>query len=115
MVDVFVFTKNQTINIGGSVFFGKELRILKFMKHDISFIPEGRILLKRNEDKPGVVGKIGTILGNFGVNIAEYILSRPYKNESPISIIKVDNKLNQKCLEKLNEIDEIIELKQFKI
>ena len=85
------------------------------MKHDISFIPEGRILLKRNEDKPGVVGKIGTILGNFGVNIAEYILSRPYKNESPISIIKVDNKLNQKCLEKLNEIDEIIELKQFKI
>jgi len=115
LVDVDVFTKNQTINIGGSVFFGKEFRILKFMKHDISFIPEGRILLKRNEDKPGVVGKIGTILGNFGVNIAEYILSRPYKNESPISIIKVDNKLNQKCLEKLNEIDEIIEVKQFKI
>ena len=74
-----------------------------------------RMLLKRNEDIPGVVGKVGTILGSFGVNIAEYILSRPFKNENPISIIKVDNKLNEKCLEKLNEIDEIIEVKQFKI
>ncbi len=115
LIDIFVFTKKSTINVGGSVFFGNEFRILKFMNHDINFIPEGRILLKRNEDTPGVVGKVGTILGSFGVNIAEYILSRPFKNESPISIIKVDNKLNEKCLEKLNEIDELIEVKQFKI
>ena len=115
LIDIFVHTKKNIINVGGSVFFDDEYRILKFMNHDINFIPEGRILLKRNEDTPGVVGKVGTILGEFGVNIAEYILSRPYKNESPISIIKVDNKLNQKCLEKLNEIDEIIEVRQFKI
>ena len=64
---------------------------------------------------PGVVGKVGTILGQSGINIAEYILSRPQKQETPISIIKVDHSVNQECLTKINEIDEIIEVKQFKV
>ena len=85
------------------------------MNHDINFNPEGCIILSRNKDIPGVVGRVGTILGESGVNIAEYILSRPHKKENPISIIKVDHSVNEKCLKKLNEIDEIIEIRQFKI
>ena len=115
LIDSNIHTNNKTINVGGGVFFGNEFRILKFMGHDINFIPEGNIILSKNKDIPGVVGKVGTILGELGVNIAEYILSRPQKKETPISIIKVDHGLDQKCLEKLNQINEIIEVRQFKI
>ena len=115
LIDSNIYTSNKTINVGGGVFFGNEFRILKFMGHDINFIPEGDIILSRNKDIPGVVGKIGTILGESGVNIAEYILSRPQKKETPISIIKVDHSVTQDYLEKLNKIDEIIEVQQFKI
>ena len=87
----------------------------KIKRLDINFIPEGDIILSRNKDIPGVVGKVGTILGQSGVNIAEYILSRPQKKETPISIIKIDHSLDQECLAKINEIDEIIEVKQFKV
>jgi len=115
LIDSNIYTNNEIINVGGGVFFGNEFRVLKFMGHDINFIPEGDIILSKNKDIPGVVGKVGTILGESGVNIAEYILSRPQKNENPISIIKVDHSVNQDCLEKLNKIDEILEVRQFKI
>ena len=115
LIDSYVYTKNKTINIGGGVFFGNEFRILKFMDHDINFNPEGFMVLSRNKDIPGVVGRVGTVLGESGVNIAEYILSRPKIKEDPISIIKVDNSLSQDCLKKLNKIDELIEIRQFKI
>ena len=115
LIDTYIYTKDKIINVGGGVFFGDEFRILKFMNHDINFIPEGYILLKRNKDIPGVVGKVGTVLGKYGVNIAEYILSRSHKKESPISIIKVDNSVDKDCLNKLNDIEEIIEIRQFKI
>tara|TARA_Y100001934_G_scaffold55912_1_gene68989 strand:- start:12499 stop:14076 length:1578 start_codon:yes stop_codon:yes gene_type:complete len=115
LIDSYVYTKNKIINIGGGVFFGNEFRILKFMNHDINFNPEGFMVLSRNKDIPGVVGRVGTVLGESGINIAEYILSRPYKKENPISIIKVDSSLDKNCLDKLNKIDEIIEIRQFKI
>ena len=69
----------------------------------------------KNKDVPGVVGRVGTILGKENINIAEYILSRPHLNEDPISIIKIDQSLNQKTLEKLASNIEIVELKQFKV
>jgi len=115
LIDCNVYTNNRVINVGGGVFFGNKFRILKFMDHEINFNPEGYIVLSRNKDIPGVVGKVGTILGESGINIAEYILSRAKKNEDPISIIKVDNSLSKECIEKLNKIDELIEIRQFKI
>ena len=115
LIDCYVYTKSKVVNVGGGVFFGNKFRILKFMDHEINFNPEGHIILSRNKDIPGVVGKVGTILGESGINIAEYILSRPKKKENPISIIKVDNSLSKECLEKLNKIDELIEIRQFKI
>ena len=114
LIDSKIYTNDEIINIGGGVFFN-EFRILKFMGHDINFIPDGDIILSRNKDVPGVVGKVGTILGQSGVNIAEYILSRPQKNETPISIIKIDHSLDDSCLEKINKLDEIIEVRQFKV
>ena len=61
------------------------------------------------------MGRVGTVLGQSGINIAEYILSRSKQNKNPISIIKIDNNLSQECLKEINQIDEIIEIKQFKI
>jgi len=115
LIDITVHTSKSKYNIGGGVFFGNEFRVLKLMNHDINFIPKGNIIFSRNKDIPGVVGKIGTILGESGINIAEYILSRPQKDEIPFSVIKVDDVLNDKCLQALNDLNEIIETKQFKI
>ena len=52
------------------------------MNHEINFYPEGCILTLKNKDVPGVVGRVGTILGKEDINIAEYILSRPHLKEN---------------------------------
>jgi len=113
-IDTYVHTKDKKLNIGGSVF-EKEMRVLKFMNHEINFYPEGHFLTLKNKDVPGVVGQVGTILGKENINIAEYILSRPHIDEDPISIIKIDQSLDQDTLEKLTSNIEIVELKQFKV
>ena len=113
-IDTYVHTKDKKLNIGGSVF-EKEMRVLKFMNHEINFYPEGYFLTLKNKDVPGVVGQVGTILGKENINIAEYILSRPHIDEDPISIIKIDQSLDQDTLEKLTSNIEIVELRQFKV
>ena len=105
----------RKFSLEGCLFDGKLIKLTKIMDYQVDVSPNGAMLLVHNKDIPGVVGRVGTILGESGVNIAEYILSRPHKKENPISIIKVDHSVNEKCLKKLNEIDEIIEIRQFKI
>ena len=58
-------------------------------------------------------GLFSTLKDN--INIAEYILSRPHIDEDPISIIKVDQSLDQETLDKLTSNIEIVELTQFKV
>ena len=52
------------------------------------------------------------VLGEGNVNIAEYLLSRTDNSGSAYSIIKVDGQINKKMLEKLSQIDEILDIKQ---
>ena len=82
------------------------------MDYQIDVSPNGAMLLIHNKDIPGVVGKVGIVLGSFKINIAEFILSRKSLDESAYSIIKIDEKVTNNILEKISELDEIINLKQ---
>ena len=114
LIDSYIYTKNKVINVGGGVFFGNKFRILKFMDHEIDFNPEGYIILSRNKDIPGVVGKVGTILGESRINIAEYILSRSNSSEA-FGVIKVDERLNSDLLKELINLDEILNIIQIEV
>ncbi len=54
-------------------------------------VPEGYILILQNKDVPGVVGAVGTILGNNGINIAGMELGRSEKGGNAISFTHVDD------------------------
>ena len=69
------------------------------------------MLLVHNKDIPGVVGKIGTVLGSFDINIAEFILSRKDSDSIAYSIIKIDEKISDDILRKISQEDAIIEVK----
>ena len=53
--------------------------------------PVDTLLVVRNLDKPGIVGKVGTILGEYGVNIANMSLGRSEGSESALTILELDN------------------------
>ena len=82
------------------------------MGFDIDLDPIGNFLFIKNKDVPGVVGKIGTLLGMLGINIAGYLLSRNKDNDFAFAIIKLDSVLDDDIIKKIRDIDELIDVRQ---
>ena len=78
----------------------------------LEFKPEGIILAIENEDKPGVVGTIGSFLGKQNINIAHLELNRDVKGEKAYCIISIDDLLELSVLEELQKLDNIIQVNQ---
>ena len=107
-----VSTDKGDFSIGGSVFSENHPRITSIMGYTIDVFPEGVMLFMRNKDVPGVIGKIGTLLGENKINIASYILSREIKDKSAYSIVKVDEEVDSEIIYKISSLDEIETINQ---
>jgi len=100
------------IEVCGTVFGKREPRIVRVDQFEIDAIPEGNLLLMRNVDVPGIVGRIGTVLGDAGVNIAQIHLSRRRHEGQAFSVINLDSPAPQSVLEQLRANEHIVSLKQ---
>ena len=85
------------------------------MGFEVDLKPKGRMLFVKNKDVPGVIGKVGTILGLEKVNISGYLLSKVEDKNFAYSIIKVDNEISNKTISNLLEINELIEIRQLNL
>jgi D-3-phosphoglycerate dehydrogenase len=97
-----------------TVIHGEQPRLLEFDGIDIEAPLEGNLLICRNYDVPGVIGKIGTILGEHGVNIANFALGRERSGEKPVkalAVVQVDAPVSQTVLEALHTIEALLEAK----
>jgi D-3-phosphoglycerate dehydrogenase / 2-oxoglutarate reductase len=74
---------------------------------------EGTLLLTRNRDVPGVIGKIGTALGNLGVNIATFALGRrqPVHGAEAVALVRLDGVVDASILQQIRAIPSITEAK----
>ncbi len=77
--------------------------------------PEGKLLLIKNFDVPGVIGKLGTILGKYSVNIAGFQLGRTEKGKEAKGVILVDDDVPEEAIKEIKEIPEILEVKQINL
>jgi D-3-phosphoglycerate dehydrogenase len=95
-----------------TVIHGEQPRLLEFDGIDIEAPLEGNLLVCRNLDVPGVIGKIGTILGECGVNIANFALGRERAGTKPVkalAVVQVDAPVSDKVLEALGTIEALLE------
>jgi D-3-phosphoglycerate dehydrogenase len=99
-------------NASATVIRGEQPRLLVFEGIDIETPLEGNLLVCRNLDVPGVIGKIGTILGEHGVNIANFALGRERGGVKPVkalALVQVDAPVSDKVLEALGTIEALLE------
>ncbi len=97
-----------------TVIHGEQPRLLEFDGIDIEAPLEGNLLVCRNLDVPGVIGKIGTILGQHNVNIANFALGRERAGAKPVkalAAVQVDAPVSKVVLEALGTIEALIEAK----
>ena len=78
---------------------------------------EGTLLLTRNVDVPGVIGKIGTALGNLGVNIATFTLGRrkPEKGADALALVRLDGNVDGAVVQQIRAIPSITEAKLIRL
>jgi D-3-phosphoglycerate dehydrogenase len=77
----------SSISVSGTLFGHRQPRIVKMDDFHLEAIPEGNLLVIRNDDKPGVIGRIGTILGAAGTNIRAMHLSPPRERDGQAIVL----------------------------
>jgi D-3-phosphoglycerate dehydrogenase len=95
-----------------TVIHGTQPRLLQFDGIDIEAPLAGYLLVCRNLDVPGVIGRIGTTLGETGANIGTFALGREragVKSAKALAVVQLDAPVSKKVLEELEKIEALIE------
>jgi D-3-phosphoglycerate dehydrogenase len=90
--------------VSGTIFGRQNPRIVRIDDVSLEAIPEGHILVFTNRDTPGVIGRVGTILGNSGVNIAGIQLGRTGPQEDAVAVLNVDQLVTEEVLAELRSL-----------
>ncbi len=105
-----------------TVIHAEQPRLLAFDGIDVEAPLEGALVVCRNLDVPGVIGRIGTILGQQGVNIANFALGRERlqaqeagKPVMALAVVQVDEPVSEQALEALKVIDALLEARLVKL
>jgi D-3-phosphoglycerate dehydrogenase len=98
--------------IAGTCFSDVDPRIVQIDSFRIDAIPDGLALVISSRDVPGVVGRVGTILGANYVNIAEYRLGRTKAGDRALSFVNLDNAVPDYALKALRDLPEVVWVKQ---
>ena len=80
------------------------MRLTRIDGYRVEAVPEGYFLMLHNRDVPGVVGAVGTLLGESGINIAGLELGRDRVGGTALSLIEVDGAVPAAVLEKLKTV-----------
>ncbi|MEW9082462.1 phosphoglycerate dehydrogenase [Caldanaerobacter subterraneus] len=106
-------TNGKRTQFAGTTY-GEELRIVEYMGHKVNFEPTEYMLFVKNKDVPGVIGHIGNVLGDFGINISTMQVS-PNKNDgTALMLVSTDKEIPEEAVESLNKLNSIIKAKAVK-
>jgi D-3-phosphoglycerate dehydrogenase len=115
LITVRVRAKDQESSAAGTVFPGEEIRLVRFNNYRLEAELEGVNLLVQNLDKPGVIGFIGTTLGNYQLNIANMHLSRTPLHDRAIAIVRLDEEAPEEVLQTLRSHPNILSVQQVRL
>lgn len=115
LISVKLKTETGKNIIAGTVFGKSDLRIVKINDYYVDVEPSENILVFSNTDKPGVVGKIGMILGQNSINIASMEVGRKTLGGDAITIIDVDTAIPEKVLSEIKKQPEVKNVKMIKL
>ncbi|MFI5361396.1 MAG: phosphoglycerate dehydrogenase [Elusimicrobiota bacterium] len=91
LLTVTAVTDTGTVSVSGAVLAPGEPRILRLGALRVDVRPEGKMLVVTNSDAPGVIGRVGTVLGRAGVNIADMRVGRVSPHGEAVMLLIVDD------------------------
>ncbi len=114
LIALTVETEARTRVISGTLFTGREPRIVNIEGVPIEAALTKDMLFIRNEDKPGLIGAIGTLLGSAKQNIADFRLGRTAGADSAVCLISLDSSLSDDLFKEVSNLPQVKTAKRLK-
>ncbi|MCX5660656.1 MAG: phosphoglycerate dehydrogenase [Planctomycetota bacterium] len=112
-VDGTTAAGDETRRIVGRVYQDMRPRVVEINRYHMDMIPAGCMALIQNEDRPGVIGMVGTEFGSAQVNIADMAISR--RDKTALMVLKLDDVPPQSLIERLRGHDGILKVAVVKL
>jgi len=111
LLTVKLTTNNgNTIKISGTVLDETIQRIIEIDEHTLDLEPKGKLILFKNNDEPGVIGSVGSIIAKHNINISDFRLGRNNSKEA-LAVIKVDEDITKELLDELSKLPACISVR----
>lgn len=111
-VRITVTTENTTRDVMGTLFAGRDPRIIRIEGVPVEASLSSHMLYLRNDDKPGLIGSVGSALGAAGQNIADFRLGRVERDGSAVALISLDAPVPDAVIEKIKALPQVKKLRR---
>jgi len=115
LISLKLKTDQGMTSVSGTLYNRTDPRIVELNGFDVEIIPSDNMLIFSNIDKPGLIGNIGTTLGQMDINIAGMQFGREKPGGKAVSILRVDTPVSDELLEKLKKLPNVVSVKSVKL
>ncbi|MFB6193496.1 MAG: phosphoglycerate dehydrogenase [Halobaculum sp.] len=115
LVTVTVRGGDRELSVCGTLFAGEDPRIVRIDGYRVDARPYGQMLVARNRDEPGVIGFVGSVLGEAGVNIAGMYNARETRGGEALTVYNLDDSVPEAAIEELLSDDRLVSVTQISL
>ncbi len=115
LISIRVCSDKGSKMVAGTVFESYGERIVKIDNFSTDVSPNGFMLITSHTDRPGIIGKVGTLLGDSKINIASMDVGRESVGGKAVMVLSVDNLISEDIIKKVNKIEGITDTKLVKV
>jgi len=106
-VEIVIEAEGGELRLAGALLGDAHPRIVRIADYHVDIVPAGTLIVLKNHDVPGVIGRVGTLLGDHGMNIAEYHQARLSKGGDALAAVAVDGDVNAEVRAALLQLAEV--------
>lgn len=114
-IEVRLASREGDTRVAGTLLGEGHPRVVRIGDHQMNVTPDGALVMIRNRDVPGVIGRVGTLLGDAGINIAEYHQARLEAGGDAFAVIRVDSRLPTATITALRKVPDVIDVRQVQL
>ncbi len=115
LVNLQVISDKDQFTLWGTLSANHKPRIVKVNNIYVEAVPEGPMLFINNNDRPGIVGAVGTVLAGAQVNIGGISFGREVQGGLVVSLVNVDSEVPEKVIDQLRQTKDILFVKLIKV
>jgi D-3-phosphoglycerate dehydrogenase / 2-oxoglutarate reductase len=114
-MEVRLTTSEGEARVAGAVVAGRHPRVVRIDRYRVVVRARGSLVILHNRDVPGVIGRVGTLLGQANINIAEYHQARMQAGEEALAAISVDGVIPEPVMDALAGLPDVLRVAQVEL